>query len=447
MKSRKAVTLRAHLKRLVAGSLVILGFTAAAAAFAAGFNGALLHALADPASPPRLRATALVRVDEALGYGGFLRAYGAYVATGDAQRGAELRRFVEEAEANLDAYTNAATSEADRRYAQTLRRLETPFRRATPSANGSGAASEIVTAGQLERDYALIKQTAIAANQAANAATIEAVSNALLWAQVTSITVFCAMAALLLSLVWFLRERMVGPLGRLRRTILASASGARDEPLWGMTRGDEIGALARAADKLRQRAGAGESESLPRVHLQLLERLAKGASQLESDLVKSAAATEQAQDRIETASLRAAKASEAAIDAARLAKQGAARLAQHSEDLANAARRQSRGAIDALIGAVDQLSRAASRWEMDASSEDLRVSTPVLGEYGDTDTAAVLDNLAGGLDALEKFARERRSLGDDQLLTLTAALLQAMERLTTVAHRITGGDREIRAAE
>ena len=439
-----AVTLRAQFKRIVAASLVTLALAAAAAAFAIGFNNALLHNLADPASAPRLRSTALARLDESLGYAGFLPAYAAFLSTRNARDASDLRRLADDAEASLALYARAAVGPAAREYAQTLKSLEAPFRRATLFASGPSTAWELAPAERLERDYAAIKQIILAADEEANFARADGLATALLWAEAISVVALVAMGALLLSIAWFMRERMIAPLARLRRAIATTGKGARGEPLWGVARGDEIGALARAADKLRERAEHGAADAVPRAHLQLLERLAKGASKLEADLAQSAAASAQAQDRIEAASLRAAKASEAAIEAARLARQGAARLAQHTDDLSRSARRQSRNAVDALIGAVDQLSRAASRWEAETELQDYSQSAPVLD---DADTAAVLDNLAGGLDALERFAHERRSLGDDQLLMLTAALLQAMERLNTVAHRITDGDRAIRAAE
>jgi hypothetical protein len=447
MKLGEGSALRAQLRRTIVASLLTLGLAAAAAAFAIGFNGALLHNLADPASAPRLRATALARLDESLGYGGFLRAYAPFVSTGNREGALELRRFTDDAEASLALYARAAIGESDRDFAQALRRLEAPFRRASLFASGSGAVSELTPADQLERDYAAIKRIIVAANEQADFARQSDLAGALLWAEAISIIALVAMGMLLLSLAWFMRERMIAPLARLRRAILAAAQGARGEALWGMTRRDEIGAVARVADRLRQRADLGIADAVPRAHLQLLESLAKGASRLESDLAKSAAASAQAQDRIEGASLRAAKASEAAIEAARLARAGVVKLAQNSEDLSKSVRRQSRSAIDALIGAVDQLSRTASRWESDARSEgepDFPMSMP---ELGDADAAAVLDNLAGGLDALENFARERRSLREDQLVTLTAALLQAMERLNKLAHRIADSDQTIRAAE
>jgi hypothetical protein len=291
-----------------------------------------------------------------------------------------------------------------------------------------------------------MKQIIVAANEEAAFATADGLASALLWAETLSIIALVSMGALLLSPAWFMRERVIAPLAHLRRAIVAAGQGVHGEALWGVARGDEIGALARAADKLRERVHNGAGDVVPRMHLQLLESLAKGASKLESDLAKSAAASAQAQDRIEAASLRAAKASEAAIEAARLARQGAARLAQQSEDLSKSATRQSRNAIDALIGAVDQLSRASSRWETESEFE-IGHDHSAAPAPGDADTAVMLDNLTGGLDALERFARERRSLRDDQLLMLTAALLQAMERLNSVAQRITQNDRAIRAAE
>ena len=44
--------------------------------------------------------------------------------------------------------------------------------------------------------------------------------------------------------------------------------------------------------------------------------------------------------------------------------------------------------------------------------------------------------VAGGLAALENFARQRPALASDQLVALTAALLQAVERLNAVARSI-----------
>jgi hypothetical protein len=112
----------------------------------------------------------------------------------------------------------------------------------------------------------------------------------------------------------------------------------------------------------------------------------------------------------------------------------------------DAVRDQSRAAIDALVGAVAQLSHAAARLEHSEADDGdtASVNRPEL----DGDAAAVLDSLAGGLEGLERFARERRTMADDQLVTLTAALLQAVDRLNTVAHAISGSaDRSaVRAA-
>jgi hypothetical protein len=232
-----------------------------------------------------------------------------------------------------------------------------------------------------------------------------------------------------------LRERLIGPLENLRRSVAAAAAGAVSEPLWGVERKDEIGAVARAADRLRQAAPSQASTILPQTPLAVMERLAQSAVRLESTLAKMATATSHARLRIEQAGLRAAKASHAAIEAAGLARNGAQRVVEQTEVRMDAARHQSRAAIDALVAAVAQLSHAAARLEQPEPHDDqaASVSRP---ELEDADAAAVLDSLAGGLDALERFARERRTMADDQLVTLTAALLQAVDRLNSVAQAI-----------
>src|SRR5579871_4237738 len=223
-----AVTLRAQFKRIVVASLVTLALAAAAAAFAVGFNNALLHNLADPASAPRLRITALARLDESLGHGGFLRTYAEFLSSHNAQQATELRRLADDAETSLALYGRAAIGQAAREYAQTLRRLEAPFRRASLFASSAGtAASELPPAERLERDYASLKQIIVAANDEANFARADGLATALLWAEAISIAALVAMGALLLSIAWFMRERMIAPLARLRRAIAAAGQGAR----------------------------------------------------------------------------------------------------------------------------------------------------------------------------------------------------------------------------
>jgi HAMP domain-containing protein len=338
---------------VIAASFLSLTVAAAAAAFAIGFTGALNQGLADPNSTPIVRITNLQRLDRALGYDGFLRTYRAFLAAGDRSQGAELRRLADDADISLSLFTRAGTNERDRDTAASLRRLEAPFRRAALFAAGTAGASDgLVPSAQLERDYALLRDRIAAAAEDANIERIEGLAQALVWVQATSVGALSLVSIVLFALAWFLRERLIAPLEALRRSVMAAAGGAVSDPLWGLERKDEMGAIARAADRLRQTAAASHaSRVLPRLHMELIERLAKGAARLESSLAKAAMATNHARLRIEHAGLRAAKAGHAALEATELARGGLARAAERSEGKIDSGPRQSRAVIDTLVAA------------------------------------------------------------------------------------------------
>ena len=61
----------------------------------------------------------------------------------------------------------------------------------------------------------------------------------------------------------------------------------------------------------------------------------------------------------------------------------------------------------------------------------------------------VLDSLVAGLNALERFARERETIAGDHAVAMTAALIEAIDRLNAVADRVSASadPSTIRAAE
>jgi HAMP domain-containing protein len=437
MTRRNSVALGAHFKRVLAVSFVTLAVAAAAAAFAIGFTGALHDGLNDPESAPVVRAAALQRLDKTLGYEGFLKTYQAFLMGRDRAQATELRRLADDADISLLLFARASTSERDRDSAASLQHLAAPFRRAALFAAGTaGEPDGLVMSTQLESYYSALKSGIAAAAEDANTERIEGLAQALVWVQATSIGALSLLSMVLFALAWFLRERLIAPLEALRHSVKAAAGGAISNPLWGLDRNDEIGAIARAADKLRQAAAASHAASvLPRLHMELIERLAKGAARLESDLAKTATATNHARLRIEHAGLRAAKAGHAALEAAELARGGLVRAAERGEGKVESAPRQSRGVIDMLVAAVSRLSDAATRLERQTAIENAK-SPEVLHAPPEDDAAGVLETLAGGLAALENFARQRPALASDQLIALTAALLQAIERLNAVQHFI-----------
>jgi len=268
---------------------------------------------------------------------------------------------------------------------------------------------------------------------------------ALAWTQAISVGALSLTSGVLFGLAWYLRQRLIAPLENLRRALKAAAAGATAAALCGIERKDEIGAVARAAEKLRQAADIHAARTAPQLHLDVLERLAKSAGRLESDLSKVATATSHARLRIEQAGLRAARASHAAIEAAALARDGATRMAHQTQERMDGMRQQSRTVIDSLVETVARLSDAAAQLERRTSD----ASRHTRSDLGGSDPAAVLEELACGLDAIERFARDRPALANDQLVALSAALLKAVERLNRIADTMPelAGDRAIRAAE
>ncbi|HXJ02967.1 MAG TPA: hypothetical protein VNH44_17240 [Micropepsaceae bacterium] len=443
-----SVALSAQLKRIVAASFIMLGLAAAAAAFAIGFTGALTQSLADPASAPRLRTAALTRLDEDLGYGGFLGAYHTFLLTGGRAEAADLRRLADDADASIAVFARASLSTTDRDYASSLRRLIAPFHRAAIFADG-GAQTAVapVTAARLDRDYATLKQTIAAAAEEAAFARISDLTDALMWSEASSVGALAALVAVLLVLAWFLREHLMAPLSRLRRSLNAAAAGGSEE-LWGIGRSDEIGAVARAAERLRERTQVQMAAPIPQLHLDIVHSLAKGAVTLEADIAKAAAASAEARLRIEEASLAVANASHAALEAANLARESALRLAEPIAENLNPASGPSHTGVDAPEAVVVRLSGSAPHARVLEISDTPGVIRFPKAAFEDDDTSTVMDALAGGLDRLEVFACERHAIREDQRVALTAALLQAVDRLNAVTYAMADTDQDvIRAAE
>ena len=430
MTERNSQAFSAHRKGLAAASVFMLGLTAAAAAFAVGYTGALTEGLAGPASGPHMRLLALERLDTSLGYGGFLKFYGAFLATGDRTPETELRRLVDQADASLAEISRASTSEAEIASAVLLRRLEAPFRRtAVLGAREAFAPKDAIPAIELERDYAALKTAIAASAQAADRRRLDILAGALVWMEAFFLGALLLLSMALIVLAWLLSKRPMAPVENL----LASAAPARargmSQPLWGAGREDDIGDIARSAKQHAETGGPNLDLPLPQLHLKIMEQLAQGAARLESEMSKASTATQQACLRIEQAGERAAKAGQAAIEAAALTHDGV--------------RYGSGSAQDRMEAAAARLSRSAAQWELRGES-----ASPSLPELQDDDAAAVLESLAGGLDALERYARERPRIEqasieeaiieDDRLVPLAWALFKAVDRLNAVAHSLSG---------
>jgi len=246
-------------------------------------------------------------------------------------------------------------------------------------------------------------------------APLNRLADALVWGQASAIVALALLTACSFALAVFLRVRWVTPLDALRRSLTAAAAGALGQPVAGVERSDEIGATARAAERLRL-AILGEKEEHGLLALQqLMERLSKDAGRLEADLALLSSAAALARTSIEDASVRAAKASHTAIEAAVVVREGAERMTLKAEDK-----------IAALTAAF-----AGRPLAVEAHAADL-----ASGFASDSEAISVLTNLAGDLEALERFARDRRTIASESAAALTVALVEAIDRLNGVADRI-----------
>jgi hypothetical protein len=314
---------------------------------------------------------------------------------------------------------------------------------------------------------------------------LERLSQALIWSQAAGIGSLSLLSFVLLALAWYVRERVIAPLEKLKRSLTIPATGLDAGPIWGLDRRDEIGAVARAAENLRvsvttpSRVGFGTPG-------ETAERLTRSAERLEQHAADLPEVAIRMRERVEESSLRAAKASHMAAEAAGLARDAANRLGNASEI-------DSRRAADALIAAEQRLAETIARFETRLNAADQRSSNEVLASsaftlFGDNDLASeevfpnlpgardfgepsrvsviraiaatghgnstadsalVLEDLVGNLDALERYANERKTIAEDEAVAFMAALIEAIDRLNSVADRVcaTADESGMRAAE
>jgi len=216
------------------------------------------------------------------------------------------------------------------------------------------------------------------------------VSSAAPSGQAVAVAALSLLTGFLFALAWFLRVRVLAPLEALRRSLAAIAAGALTQPVAGIEQRDEIGATARAAERIRQAVLGDTDDHVFQGFKQLIDRLSRDAMRLEADLAKLSSVTHHARADIEQASAQAAKAGHAAIAA---------------------------------------LQAAAARRPGDALIESGHFAS-------DADAEAVLASLEGDLEALERFARDRKTIAAEAAATLTVALVEAIDRLNSVADRI-----------
>lgn len=331
----------------------------------------------------------------------------------------------------------------------------------------TGAAYAIGFTGELERQLLDPSVTPWLRGQVLEHTA--ALSRALSAAQAISVAALSLVASALFALAWLVRARLVEPIEALRQATEQAADGALFQPIWGIERKDEIGALARAADRLRRRAAAGAPDAAlaqgREVHVvlegkasrlfdRMMGRLGLGATRLESDLEGITASMAKVRDRMEVACQDAAAAGKSAIETAALTRSDALHFSKDIQSaledagarsgLANVSRR--------LLEAAERLERAASAQSTapgyahvtnddgaesadEASAIGAALRSLTMGRP-ESEPTSILSGLTASLEALESFAKQRAKLNEDEATILTATLIDAIDRLNDVASRL-----------
>jgi methyl-accepting chemotaxis protein len=489
MADQESAPIRTASRNLLVAAVVVLVGIGAATAFAIGFSGALEDSLANPSSAPAMRIAALERIRDVIGSDGFLKSY---------REGAEapdIARRTTEADAALAKFRMAAEIERDDADARALAALLAPFHRA---ARDRMAGMPSPDPAALEQSYAALKLRVAEAIDSARFRRIETLNRAFAVAQTLAVLALSALSLTLFGLAWFLRTRLLEPLRTLRQSAEQAADGGMHRHVWGIERKDEIGAVARACNRLRRQLAAlseapGSAAEAMRAVLENRPPTAilpppeaaagsgevtTAARRLQSDLGTILSAVGDARTRIEDASRDAARASQTAIEAANLARAGAQRLTANAERAILNAGDEARTMLSALSSSVARLSKAAARLEgtqvaraggeapraiagrrrgHPGRRETDRADEPEFSpkeEKAESDLYAALvrlastkeipkpnseapfAGLAADLDTIEKLSRKSGGLGEGEAAALTAGLIEAIDRLNGVVEQV-----------
>ncbi len=266
-----------------------------------GFVSEVQRGLSDPASASLQAATQIAAVEQTLGYGGFLKAYRTYRATGDIAMHEQMTRHAMESARTLDRlrklYTDtpaanralndaASVVEAFADVARTAPELGPTALRGSDRMN---ALESLPQVPQLEATYLTLRTALERLRSQTQAHQMGSVAWALSWSQMLIVAALALLVIGLLAAAGLLQLGITQPIKSLERSLTSVGDGQVSQPVWGTERTDEIGTLARAGEKLRR--SLTETEALKslaekgELHIRLdggasvlLEKLASGVT-------------------------------------------------------------------------------------------------------------------------------------------------------------------------
>ncbi len=401
-----------------------------------GFVGEVQRGLNDPQSASHLAAEKMARVEQALGYQGFLRAYRTFRLTGDMTARQQMSQRAMEAARTLDSLRSVFAASPEAILAlQDVNAIVEEFSRLSRSAPETantalrGSASmEAIDAmpqvPQLEATYLTLRTGLERLRAHTRAFQMGSVAWALSWSQML---IVCALAALVCGLIAVASLLQIGitqPLKSLTQSLRAAGEGRLTLPIWGTDRADEIGDMARASEKLRK--SLTETDALQELARkgQLNIRIEGQASALlERTISEVVANVQQATDALQrTASeLQETQAAQ---------RHALAAQASSVEDFGHATRQ-------VVLATTSTLKDTTDRMMAIAETRDSQLSK-VAGQFEETGrkvsetvdvmkarSASAIDNLTGSISAFSKAA--------DSAQTIQGALFASCDRISSDA--------------
>ncbi len=256
-------TLATTSRALAAGAALVAALLVLGGAYFVGYVSELQRSLSDPKSQGQIAASQIGSIERALGYAGFLRTYRNYRLTGDASNKPLLNRQAALASgaikglkelyvaspAALDAIAEASTIvDTFAHVAQTAPETGAGLR----GSASMDALNTLPQSTQLETAYLSLTAALSRLQSADMNHQMGGVAYALSWSQTLIVAAVAALIIGLITVAALLQLGIIQPLKSLERSLTSVGDGAVSHAVWGMDRKDEIGALARAGEKLRR---------------------------------------------------------------------------------------------------------------------------------------------------------------------------------------------------
>lgn len=228
-----------------------------------GFVSEVQRGLNDPESASRQAVEKIASIEQILGYQGYLKAYRSFRLTGDAAAREQMALRAMDAARGLDALRKLyAETPAATRTLQDLSGVIEEFARVArsapdlgPALRGSASMDALETlpqVPQLEATYLTLRTALERLRSQTQSHQMGSIAWALTWSQMLIICAFAAVVCGLMATAGLLQLGITQPLKSLTGSLDAVGDGRVHQPVWGTDRADEIGAMARAGEKLRK---------------------------------------------------------------------------------------------------------------------------------------------------------------------------------------------------